>query len=209
MRTLFSCVALNTVTLPTERVSWNCTQFLFLRRCHLSRSPRSVWVEITYSCSQRASKSVTLPTERVSWNFIFHFCGAICCVTLPTERVSWNVHFKIPLFFWDGHAPHGACELKCIFKPKCDRFNMSRSPRSVWVEILYFIFAVRYVASRSPRSVWVEISDVFVVDFCVVSRSPRSVWVEMNWTNMIFSICIVTLPTERVSWNAFVLVPPR
>ena len=171
-----------------------------------SRSPRSVWVEIpikilpTVSCTRHAphgacelkffltvffvySLYVTLPTERVSWNF-FSSGGIIPPdVTLPTERVSWNrpIYYLNHLYF------------------------LSRSPRSVWVEILLFCDVFNHSMSRSPRSVWVEIRRCWRnKKMTVASRSPRSVWVEIWWNagdNGHFKE--VTLPTERVSWNTF------
>ena len=80
------------VTLPTERVSWNLVlPYLFLSN-YQSRSPRSVWVEMSNLNRCGYSVSVTLPTERVSWNFVFCFCRCFCLC----------------------HAPHGACELKLL-----------------------------------------------------------------------------------------------
>ena len=102
------------VTLPTERVSWNFLLFFPLFLLVLSRSPRSVWVEIIFLLVDSQPTFVTLPTERVSWNL---------CKNWKWLEIS-------------SHAPHGACELK--FPPLFLSLLifLSRSPRSVWVEIL-------------------------------------------------------------------------
>ena len=78
------------VTLPTERVSWNFLLFFPLFLLVLSRSPRSVWVEIIFLLVDSQPTFVTLPTERVSWNL---------CKNWKWLEIS-------------SHAPHGACELK-------------------------------------------------------------------------------------------------
>ena len=100
----------------------------------------------------------------------------------------------------------------------------SRSPRSVWVEILEWIKTSQNSKSRSPRSVWVEILRQFCICIiinvtlptervswnnffinrqqnCTASRSPRSVWVEICYIFVKKKLQIVTFPTERVSWN--------
>ena len=107
------CDMLHSVTLPTERVSWN-RQFIFSHMvwCE-SRSPRSVWVEI----------------------IIFCFAIFICDVTLPTERVSWNFWRLLVRRYMPCHAPHGACELKFSIRFFSYFSTVSRSPRSVWVEM--------------------------------------------------------------------------
>ena len=90
---IFYSLHLFTVTLPTERVSWNINISSEREVKHMSRSPRSVWVEI--------SKSATI-------------CGGTL-VTLPTERVSWNFSIAISEKYDFSHAPHGACELKLLY----------------------------------------------------------------------------------------------
>ena len=161
---LKSCtIALHTfyciVTLPTERVSWNWTVFFRCYRslghaphgaCELklivsiwgslvapSRSPRSVWVEITRSRPKILSTSSRSP--RSVWVEIYempvirppetgHAPHGACelkygtvysslkqyGVTLPTERVSWNRTKDPCTELAESHAPRGACELKCI-----------------------------------------------------------------------------------------------
>ena len=117
------------VTLPTERVSWNVVAFVPLARHY-----------------------VTLPTERVSWNSFFipqtirdyrHAPHGACelklvpvvmvlvriVVTLPTERVSWNFDVYINIF----------------------KFTKSRSPRSVWVEICYVFVKKKLQLSHAPH----------------------------------------------------------
>ena len=145
----------------------------------LSRSPRSVWVEINHANAILTLGYVTLPTERVSWNQCTTLTG---CLT-------------------PGHAPHGACELKwCWFYAQRFRYT-SRSPRSVWVEMFIHGQIRPLHMSRSPRSVWVEMICTTNQPKNLKSRSPRSVWVEMQKTAKTNVNVKVTLPTERVSWN--------
>ena len=147
------------VTLPTERVSWNCRylQCSRLSTCHAPHGACELKYLITFSAV--CFCFVTLPTERVSWNLVLPFCYAICCIASRSPRSVWveidSLYFRI--WFDVSHAPHGACELK----------------------LLYSVLQFSFVTSRSPRSVWVEIFDGCL---CV-------------------GICLVTLPTERVSWN--------
>ena len=101
------------VTLPTERVSWNWYNSDIVLFCSVSRSPRSVWVEIFILRYAKIQNRVTLPTERVSWNL--H--GAVSLFRLLRSRSPRSVWVEIQLqskyaFLKVGHAPHGACELK-------------------------------------------------------------------------------------------------
>ena len=116
------------VTLPTERVSWNLYGSQTLPHFFLSRSPRSVWVEIFFVRKKHPERCVTLPTERVSWNTkqVAEYHQLI--VTLLTERVSWNVDVFIYYSLLDGHAPHGACELKFMKSPNIIRFQRGHAP---------------------------------------------------------------------------------
>ena len=81
------------VTLPTERVSWNVSIYILRVFYWLSRSPRSVWVEMIFQNHNLIMVYVTLPTERVSWNWGRKELHCYDNVTLPTERVSWNCFF--------------------------------------------------------------------------------------------------------------------
>ena len=124
------------VTLPTERVSWNFITIYNIQSKIKSRSPRSVWVEMGNNrrwCKKQA-------------------------VTLPTERVSWNWYYKFPIVRHCCHAPHGACELKFSYRRKksADIFVTLPTERVSWN--LYTTTGLSVVlSSRSPRSVWVEI----------------------------------------------------
>ena len=138
--------------------------------------------------------------------------------------MSWNALNCISELSKTGHAPHGACELKFLLYRRYKTADMSRSPRSVWVEILEWIKTSQNSKSRSPRSVWVEILRQFCICIiinvtlptervswnnffinrqqnCTASRSPRSVWVEICYIFVKKKLQIVTFPTERVSWN--------
>ena len=169
------------VTLPTERVSWNVAVFVPLAR-HYSHAPHGA-CELKLWGAKGDVKSDL--------------------VTLPTERVSWNFALLIVIALMSGHAPHGACELKFGRKIYYCGKSKSRSPRSVWVEIVH-CFSYRLSAlvtlptervswnvkfndgdfvntlSRSPRSVWVEIFLSACYNANTESRSPRSVWVEIH-----------------------------
>ena len=175
-------MCLYNVTLPTERVSWNSAVVFVLFVFGVSRSPRSVWVEIPPFLLFLLFLSVTLPTERVSWNFF-----SIGGVFPPAEsRSPRSVWVEIPfLFLWDG-------------------INTSRSPRSVWVEIsaLTFIFIQSVVTLPTERVSWNLLQSV-LHQRQALSRSPRSVWVEMSSVSSTNAYTAVTLPTERVSWNTF------
>ena len=168
------------VTLPTERVSWNYTKIGFIFANGLSRSPRSVWVEIFEPYMKSYIKYVTLPTERVSWNDSEIIKRGSILVTLPTERVSWN--FKL-LFCY---AVSGK----------------SRSPRSVWVEIIFSSIGNKIVPRHAPHGACeLKFVTYLLRKSYKLSRSPRSVWVEMKNRHTEIISKEVTLPTERVSWN--------
>ena len=169
------------VTLPTERVSWNeCQQVVVVLHC-VSRSPRSVWVEIAFvvlqmprnpchaphgACELKLSIEVEkyervchAPHGACELKCMFRFSFQwYCLVTLPTERVSWNPLFHEWRISKSGHAPHGACELKFQSYTNHTSCGVSRSPRSVWVEIVMLFSSTKCSrSSRYPRSVWVEI----------------------------------------------------
>ena len=128
------------------------------QKAYTSRSPRSVWVEIKNSISGGFSAWVTLPTERESWNI---YC------------LMWTVHLKC-------HAPHGACELKY------------QAEKSAWYIVI----------CHAPHGACeLKLSIVFIQIFLNLSRSPRSVWVEIFQSVFFCYFFDVTLPTERVSWN--------
>ena len=122
------------VTLPTERVSWNMDWYRINFIFAVSRSPRSVWVEISFYIGGIIPPIVTLPTERVSWNFRRCFCLWCFCVTLPTERVSWNSYRR----------------------DKPPDILLSRSPRSVWVEIVnsFYTNFFKFVTLPTERVSW-------------------------------------------------------
>ena len=81
-------------------------------------------------------------------------------------------------------------------------FATSRSPRSVWVEICYVFVKKKLHFSHAPHGACELkfVVSVFVAVF-VLSRSPRSVWVEIDISVIRSMRNLVTLPTERVSWN--------
>ena len=85
------------------------------------------------------------------------FTYTICRVTLPTERVSWNAA-SIILFL-------------------C---SPSRSPRSVWVEILQVVLYsdIEVVTLPTERVSW-NLYGSQTLPHVFLSRSPRSVWVEI------------------------------
>ena len=121
------------VTLPTERVSWNCFHLL-LQWCHTSsRSPRSVWVEITFSA---------------------YYCCRPCHA--PHGACELKLFIFLSSFACPSHAPHGACELKWD-KYIINSVNlMSRSPRSVWVEIFltFVLVTLSFVTLPTERVSW-------------------------------------------------------
>ena len=150
----------------------------------MSRSPRSVWVEIIACPNSVIRFFVTLPTERVSWN-VKKIIEAVAKIVSRSPRSVWvemifdssgvgsipsrsprSVWVEILLFFlfhysFGRHAPHGACELKLIIDIATFKCLWSRSPRSVWVEMANSSFFCVAVMSRSPRSVWVEIVNIY------------------------------------------------
>ena len=169
----------------------------------MSRSPRSVWVEINFKIDK-------------SFNFVSRSPRSVwveMCV-LDVLKISFDSHaphgacelksnVDINITGSKRHAPHGACELKSHSFRHFSAFNKSRSPRSVWVEILIVIDwdlgiivtlptervswnwervsnEIWKTESRSPRSVWVEIlNSPLIFSKPSSSRSPRSVWVEI------------------------------
>ena len=101
-------------------------------------------------------------------------------VTLPTERVSWNYFMYSNRIFYESHAPHGACELKSPMTHWQADKSKSRSPRSVWVEIVIF---------KMPK-------------YLLYRHAPHGACELKSCTIALHTFyCIVTLPTERVSWN--------
>ena len=134
----------------------------------MSRSPRSVWVEICYVFVKKKLHFSHAPHGACELKFFIVFSVVfVGVVTLPTERVSWNENVKRIKAVKLGHAPHGACELK--FWP-------------------FFVYSL-YTVSRSPRSVWVEISAVVfvIVDFFVTLPTERVSW---NFDRFLFIVCI-------------------
>ena len=100
------------------------------------------------------------------------------------------------------HAPHGACELKFSFKYKTARKNRSRSPRSVWVEIQPSILTTVLYNGHAPHGACeLKFFQSATCSTIYLSRSPRSVWVEIVHCFSYRLSALVTLPTERVSWN--------
>ena len=193
------------VTLPTERVSWNC-------------------VQMKNGCLQR----VTLPTERVSWNFST-VSVPLLFGTSRSPRSVWveirASHFgmfmwlsRSPRSVWVeivgreqafvdylSHAPHGACELKCsscVNKYKI-YFVTLPTERVSW-NVLGEGTSSSHLQSRSPRSVWVEI--VFWSIKAVTSGHAPHGACELKLLYGIYKNITdwVTLPTERVSWNLVV-----
>ena len=168
-----------------------------------SRSPRSVWVEIKLyrelskaaichaphgACELKCSVHI-FKTERnichaphgaCELKFVMYLLRkSYISVTLPTERVSWNFFFLIGGGFSPGHAPHGACELKLDSSLIQFKASPSRSPRSVWVEISFFLSAGGFPRHAPHGACELKFFIVFSVVF----------------------VGVVTLPTERVSWN--------
>ena len=191
------------VTLPTERVSWNLYGSQTLPHFFLSRSPRSVWVEIFFVRKKHPERCVTLPTERVSWNTkqVAEYHQLI--VTLLTERVSWNGYGDETEIVDKSHAPHGACELKCmpcgpLIVPLYVTLPTERVSWNVDVFIYYSLLdghaphgacelkfmkspnIIRFQRGHAPHGAcelkWPE---RLTVSQWAGSRSPRSVWVEM------------------------------
>ena len=210
------------VTLPTERVSWNhclifcnppplghaphgaCELKLYdkpnLPFSSPSRSPRSVWVEMDWRNNQEEMQ-VTLPTERVSWNC--EYAGLITNSPCHAPHGACELKFYIAFLQCGkyGHAPHGACELKLIPITSIAICDKSRSPRSVWVEIVCVIISVKRITSRSPRSVWVEIT-CFLEGVMIQCHAPHGACeLKLFLYPKLRKEWFVTLPTERVSWN--------
>ena len=149
----------------------------------MSRSPRSVWVEIDNEITQRGSILVTLPTERVSWNT----GGIVDVIYLTLSRSPRSVWVEI---FNDSdrrkkeesHAPHGACELKSTILQSGVQNFVSRSPRSVWVEMQLIQFLITLQLCHAPHGA------------CEL---------KLIWDLILWQTIHVTLPTERVSWNDY------
>ena len=146
----------------------------------MSRSPRSVWVEITLALITLDKIIVTLPTERVSWNNI--------CVTVhnkyPESRSPRSVWVEIPFLF------------QSVF------LVTSRSPRSVWVEISVVLNRRYTVLGHAPHGAC-ELKCVGCNQMgrnCTVTLPTERV----SWNyckERFYTFLCVTLPTERVSWN--------
>ena len=149
---------LSPVTLPTERVSWNQSKYAFLKVEVLSRSPRSVWVEILRkwrnvsvnwchaphgACELKSFTALRTLTVMMSRSprsvWVEILCRNVHCIGFESRspRSVWvEIDTIVTLYcFAPCHAPHGACELKFSFSDM-QKFKIeSRSPRSVWVEI--------------------------------------------------------------------------
>ena len=168
-----------------------------------SRSPRSVWVEIICFRPKFNYLNVTLPTERVSWNGKRLHMYHIHIVTLPTERVSWNadtahgthLYFKSrsPRSVWveiknnleqylflTCHAPHGACELKYCLSVVKYYYVLCHAPHGACELKLYFLKSIYIFPCHAPHG---------ACELKCYANSKRDLRV------------LVTLPTERVSWN--------
>ena len=108
------------------------------------------------------------------------------------------------------HAPHGACELKCIFITRYEYSGKSRSPRSVWVEIARRKKnrGLKNVTLPTERVSWNDgIRHRITVTRC---HAPHGAC-ELKSPDILFKpfILFVTLPTERVSWNVLCFIDER
>ena len=146
-------------------------------------------------------------------------------VTLPTERVSWNSYPVRCSSINPSHAPHGACELKLLFYTNRMSFGVSRSPRSVWVEIKnnleqylfltchaphgacelkYCLSVVKYyyVLCHAPHGAC-ELKLYFLKSIYILPcHAPHGACELKCYANSKRDLrVLVTLPTERVSWN--------
>ena len=110
------------------------------------------------------------------------FTYTICRVTLPTERVSWNT------------------VLPSLSPPS----SKSRSPRSVWVEIIFLSYMPLSFNVTLPTE---RVSWNYGV-YCLCGykggHAPHGACELKSGIPLLrAALHSVTLPTERVSWNAF------
>ena len=172
------------VTLPTERVSWNIINHHIRVYTYRSRSPRSVWVEI--------------------------LCRNVHCIGFESRspRSVWvEIDTIVTLYcFAPCHAPHGACELKFSFSDM-QKFKIeSRSPRSVWVEIYTVQYPYFVCYGHAPHGAC-ELkynSKANTLSWKSVTLPTERV----SWNPKAIKegyLSPVTLPTERVSWNLMLI----
>ena len=161
--------------------------------------------------------------------------------------MSWNVRSWIYFHSIVSHAPHGACELKCVVEiihyvyPRhaphgacelkfisCSLFlnqSQSRSPRSVWVEIKNNLEQYLFLTCHAPHGACELKYCLSVVKYYyVLCHAPHGACeLKLYFLKSIYifpchaphGACelkcyanskrdlrvLVTLPTERVSWN--------
>ena len=152
----------------------------------MSRSPRSVWVEIVFAAACQQYTVCHAPHGACELKCsLIHECthrkyGSRSPRSVWVEIINTYIAIRYKI----SHAPHGACELK--FNHISSAGNnciKSRSPRSVWVEMSAGISFINSsnVTLPTERVSWNLI--VFIRNTVFVkSRSPRSVWVEIvNW----------------------------
>ena len=124
-------------------------------------------------------------------------------VTLPTERVSWNSYPVRCSSINPSHAPHGACELKLLFYTNRMSCGVSRSPRSVWVEIKNNLEQYLFLTCHAPHGACELKYCLSVVKYYyVLCHAPHGACELKCYANSKRDLrALVTLPTERVSWN--------
>ena len=131
------------VTLPTERVSWNRRNMLECHYNHTSRSPRSVWVEISYQADFSAWYIGHAPHGACELKFLI---GG----TKPPILLS-----RSPRSVW----------VEILFSTVLYSLYTSRSPRSVWVEICYVFVKkkLHFVTLPTERVSWNHLQRICVV----------------------------------------------